>query len=116
MDGASLYILRCADGKLYIGLTRREVDARVSEHQNGLSAFTRSRRPVTLIFSEHYPSLTDAIAAERRMKGWTRAKKLAYVAAEWERLQHLARRRTSSRDKAAASEPPGSRRASRSSP
>ena len=100
MDGASLYILRCADGKLYIGLTRREVEERVSEHQNGMSAFTRPRRPVELIFSEHYPSITDAIAAERRMKGWTRAKKLAYVAAEWGKLQHLARRRTSSRDRA----------------
>jgi putative endonuclease len=116
MDGASLYILRCADGKLYIGLIRREVDERVSEHRHGLSAFTRPRRPVALIFSEHYRSLTDAIAAERRMKGWTRAKKLAYGAAEWERLQHLARRRTPSRDTAAASEPPGSRRAQRSSP
>ena len=34
------------------------------------------------------------------MKGWTRAKKLAYVAAEWGELQQLARRRTSSRDRA----------------
>ena len=32
MDGATLYILRCADGKLYTGLTRRDVDERVSEH------------------------------------------------------------------------------------
>ena len=35
MDGASLYIMLCADGKLYTGLTRREVDERVSEHQQG---------------------------------------------------------------------------------
>ncbi len=94
VDGATLYILRCADGKLYAGLTRRDVDERVSEHAQGLSAFTRSRRPVELIFSEHYGSITDAIAAERRLKGWTRAKKLAYVAGDFARLSELARRRS----------------------
>ena len=94
MDGASLYILRCADEKLYTGLTRREVDERVSEHQQGLSAFTRKRRPVTLIFCEHYPQITAAIDAERRIKGWTRAKKPAYVAGDFERLSELAKRRT----------------------
>ena len=93
MDGASLYILRCADGKLYTGLTRREVDERVSEHQQGLSVFTRKRRPITLIFSEHYPQITAAIEAERRIKGWTRAKKLAYIAGDFERLSELAERR-----------------------
>ncbi len=92
MDGASLYILRCADGKLYTGLTRRGVDERVSEHQQGMSAFTKRRRPVTLIFSERYLAITDAIDAERRIKGWTRAKKLAYVAGDFERLSELARR------------------------
>ena len=92
MEGASLYILRCADGKLYTGLTRRGVDERVSEHQQGMSAFTKRRRPVTLIFCEQYLAITDAIDAERRIKGWTRAKKLAYVAGDFERLSVLARR------------------------
>ena len=93
MDGASLYILRCADGKLYTGLTRRDVDERVSEHAQGLSAFTKRRLPVKLIFSEHYARITDAIDAERRIKGWSRAKKLAYAAGDFERLSELARRR-----------------------
>ena len=93
MDGASLYILSCADGKLYTGLTRRGVDERVSEHAQGLSVFTKTRRPVVLIFSEHYPVITDAIAAERRIKGWSRAKKLAYIAGDFSRLAELARRR-----------------------
>ena len=93
MDGASLYILRCADGMLYTGLTRRDVHERVSEHAQGLSVFTRTRRPAELIFSEHYAVLTDAIAAERRIKGWSRAKKLAYIAGDFERLSALARRR-----------------------
>ena len=92
MNGATLYILRCADGKLYTGLTRRAVDERVSEHAQGLSAFTRRRLPVDLIFSEHYSSIVDAIAAERRLKGWTRAKKLAYAAGDFSRLSDLAHR------------------------
>ena len=45
MDGATLYILRCADGSYYTGLTRRGVDERVSEHQNGCSDYTKRRRP-----------------------------------------------------------------------
>ena len=93
MEGASLYILRCADGKLYTGLTRRGVDQRVSEHAQGLSAFTKRRLPVALIFSEHYLQITDAVDAERRIKGWSRAKKLAYVAGDFELLSVLARRR-----------------------
>ncbi len=93
MDGATLYILRCADGKLYTGLTRREVDEHVSEHAQGLSAFTRVRRPVELIFSEHYESVLDAIAAERRIKGWSRAKKEAYMGGDFERLSALSRRK-----------------------
>ena len=93
MDGASLYILRCADGKLYTGLTRWGVDERVSEHAQGLSAFTKRRMPVALLFSEHYADITDAIDAERRIKGWSWAKKLAYVAGDFERLSVLARRR-----------------------
>lgn len=94
MDGATLYILRCSDGKLYTGLTRRDVDERVSEHQQGLSAFTKTRRPVVLIFSENYSVITDAIDAERRIKGWSRAKKLAYVVGDFELLSELARRRS----------------------
>ena len=93
MDGASLYILRCADGKLYTGLTRREVEERVSEHDQGLSTFTKTRLPVVLLFSEHYLRITDAIEAERRIKGWSRAKKLAYVAGDFERLSALAKRK-----------------------
>ncbi len=93
MDGASLYILRCADGSYYTGTTKRTVDERVSEHQQGLSDYTARRRPVTLAFSEHYEQITDAIAAEQRIKRWSRAKKEAYIAGDFARLSQLARRR-----------------------
>lgn len=93
MDGATLYILRCRDGHYCTGLTRREVEERVSEHAQGLSAYTKRRLPVVLIFSEHYLVITDAIAAERRIKGWSRAKKEAYMRGDFERLSALAQRR-----------------------
>jgi predicted GIY-YIG superfamily endonuclease len=44
MDGASIYILRCADGSYYTGITRRSVDERVSEHAQGLIDSYTARR------------------------------------------------------------------------
>ena len=98
MDGASIYILRCSDGSYYTGITRRSVEERVSEHSQGLDAecYTFSRRPVTLVHSEHYARIVDAIAAERRIKGWTRAKKEAYIRGDFPALIALAKRRASS--------------------
>ena len=93
MDGATLYILRCKDGRYYTGLTRREVEERVSEHAQGFSAYTKRRLPVTLVFCEHYPLITDAIAAERRIEGLSRAKKEAYMRGDFDRLSVLAQRR-----------------------
>ena len=90
MDGATVYLLECADGSLYTGITRRTVEERVSEHQLGISAgYTFSWRPVRLIWSEHFVNLTDAILCERRIKGWSRAKKRALAAGDWRLLQDL---------------------------
>jgi putative endonuclease len=89
-------MLKCSDGSYYIGVTRRSVDERVSEHQQGLVAdsYTRVRLPVTLVFSEEYERVDAAIAAERRLKGWTRAKKEAYARGDFGVLSALAKRRT----------------------
>ena len=110
--GAWLYILRCADGAYYVGTTRSELDQRMAEHQSGhYPGFTSRRRPVTLVYSEYFDRIVDAIAAERRVKGWTRAKKEALMAGNFEALSQLSQRRTPFR-------PHGSRRvaARRSSP
>ena len=94
MDGASIYILQCADGSYYTGITRRSVEERLSEHAQGLIAdcYTFKRRPVKLIFAEHYDRITDAIAAERRIKGWSRAKKEAYMRGDFPALVALSKR------------------------
>ena len=95
MSGASIYILLCADGGYYAGVTRREVEERVSEHAQGLipGAYTASRRPVKLVFSEAYERVDEAIAAERRIKGWSRAKKEAYMRGDFASLVALAKRK-----------------------
>jgi putative endonuclease len=92
--GCTLYILKCTDGSYYVGTTRLPVDARLSEHQSGLDAnsYTASRRPVTLVYAEHYDLITDAIAAERQIKGWRREKKEALIRGEFGLLPALSRR------------------------
>ena len=92
--GCTLYILRCADGSFYVGTTRLRIDARLSEHQSGLDprSYTVSRRPVRLVYSAHYELITDAIAAERQIKGWRREKKEALIRGDFESLPALSRR------------------------
>jgi putative endonuclease len=93
-NGAYLYILRCADGKFYVGTTRKSLEERLGEHNAGLhGGFTVVRRPVTMVFAQHFETITDAIAVERQVKGWSRAKKEAMINGEWDRLPELARRR-----------------------
>ena len=94
LDGALIYILQCADGSFYTEITRRPVEERVSARAEGLvpDCYTFTRRPVKLIFAEHYDRIVDAIAAERRIKGWSRAKKEAYLRGDFAGLAALAKR------------------------
>jgi putative endonuclease len=90
-----LYILKCADGSYYTGTYRGDnLDTRISEHNNAHyeNAYITSRRPVELVFAEEFAIITDAIAAERRIKGWTRAKKEALMTSNWADLVNLAKR------------------------
>ena len=71
MSGASVYILRRRDGTFYVGTTRKDLEARVAEHNSGiLGGYTASRRPVELVFSDYFERISDAIEAERQIKGW----------------------------------------------
>jgi len=93
MDGAYVYLLECRDGSLYCGSTRGEIDTRLSEHQNGLfeDSYTYRRRPVKLLWCEHFANIADAVDCERRLKGWSRAKKLAMIEQNWTEVSRLAR-------------------------
>jgi putative endonuclease len=78
---AFVYMLRCSDGSCYVGNTvGPDLEKRIAEHQSGaFPGYTYSRRPVLLVWSEEFDRIADAIAAERQVKGWTRAKKEALV-------------------------------------
>ena len=84
---AFVYMLRCRDGSYYVGSTRGEsVERRVGEHQDGTyPGYTSRRRPVTLVWCEHFDRIGDAVLTERRLKGWSRAKKEALIRDDWER-------------------------------
>ena len=94
--GAWVYILRCNGGAYYTGLTRSaEPEKRLSEHNLKLSptSFTAKRLPVVIAYAEYFDTVVDAIAAERKIKGWSRAKKEALMAGDWDRVVKLAKRR-----------------------
>jgi putative endonuclease len=65
-EGAFLYILRCADGSYYIGITRTMLEVRIAQHNAGvLGGYTAVRRPVTLVYSQWFERITDAIEKEK---------------------------------------------------
>ena len=84
------YIVRCSDGRYYTGHTDN-LERRIGQHNAGeVAGYTQARRPVTLTWSQDFPSRLEALEAERRIKGWTRAKKEALAAGDWQSLHELA--------------------------
>lgn len=76
-----VYILRCADGTLYTGSTN-DLSRRLARHQSGKGAkYTRSRRPLTLVYQESQPGRSAALRREAAIKRLTRPQKLALIAA-----------------------------------
>ena len=92
---ATVYILRCSDGSYYVGSTRASLEQRLAQHNAGIfGGYTARRRPVELVFQQEFDRITDAIAAERQLKGWTRAKKEALMRGDMEALHQLAKGRS----------------------
>ncbi len=89
------YMLRCRDGSYYVGSTSyADVAARVLEHNDGrYVGYTSLRRPVMLVWAVHFDELSDAHETERRVKGWSRAKKEALIVGDEQRLVVLSGRR-----------------------
>ena len=93
--GAHVYMLRCADGSFYVGsATGEDLTLRIAQHQAGtFEGYTSLRRPVQLVWSQYFDLITDAIATERKVKGWSRAKKEALIRGDWESIKRLSKRR-----------------------
>lgn len=74
-----VYVVRCADGTLYTGYAA-DVARRVQTHNAGKGAkYTRSRRPVTLVHTEQYETVSEALHREWEIKQLTRAEKEALI-------------------------------------
>ena len=85
------YMLHCADRTFYVGHTEN-LEARIAAHEHGqIPGYTATRRPVTLVWCEQFPSRAGALDAERQIKGWGRPKKLALIRGDWPLIRVLAR-------------------------
>lgn len=90
-----VYVLRCADGSYYVGKYQGDDLAwRVSEHNAAHypGAYTASRRPVELVWAQWFSRYDDAVAFERQLKGWSRAKKEALIRNDEAALKAYSRR------------------------
>ncbi len=76
----SLYILRCADNRLYTGITT-DLDRRINEHNDSKvgAKFTRGRGPVKLLYTKKFPNRSTASVEEARVKKLSRQKKLEVI-------------------------------------
>jgi putative endonuclease len=74
-----VYIMSNSSRSLYTGVTN-DLMRRVAEHRQGQVAFTARYRIRRLVYFEEGSSATDAIAREKQIKSWTRAKRIALIA------------------------------------
>jgi predicted GIY-YIG superfamily endonuclease len=85
-----VYILKCADSSYYTGGTD-DLSKRIWQHQEGVtrSAYTFSRRPVELVWSEEVSTYHEAITHEHQIKGWTRVKKEALIRGDFTGIHNI---------------------------
>ena len=74
-----VYIVRCRDGSLYTGWTN-DLKKRIEAHNAGCGAkYTKSRRPVELVYFESFESKSEALKREAAIKKLPREAKLALI-------------------------------------
>lgn len=73
------YIVKCTDGTLYTGWTD-DLEGRLRSHNSGRGAkYTRSRRPVELVYYETFATKEEAMSREWHIKRLTREEKLGLI-------------------------------------
>jgi putative endonuclease len=86
-----VYMLRCIDGTFYVGMTN-DITRRYDEHCAGRhqTCYTHTRRPLRLVYAGEFDRVDEAIAFEKRLKGWSHKKKRAFADQDWPLLKRLA--------------------------
>lgn len=84
-------MVECSDTSIYIGLTNN-LNRRLQEHNFGNydNSYTSKRRPVKLIFHQEFMQFSQAELFEKKIKKWSRAKKLALAKGDFDLLPILA--------------------------
>ena len=89
-----VYMLRCFDGTFYIGVTDN-LERRFAQHCHGEDpdCYTYIRRPLRIAYAGEFGSITQAIAFEKQMKGWSHRKKRAFAEKSWSQLKRFSKGR-----------------------
>ena len=89
-----VYIVECSDLTYYVGSTWN-LELRIHQHNSDRdgAVYTRSRRPVRLVWSAWFDSIAEAFAFEKRVQGWRREKRVALIEGRFGDLPMLASRR-----------------------
>lgn len=87
-----IYILKCADNSYYTGHTDN-LEQRIAQHQQRYfpDCYTATCLPISLVFSQPFPTRVEALTAERKIKGWSRKKKEAMMRGDWQEVSRLAK-------------------------
>ena len=94
MQISYVYILKCADGSYYTGVTSNLVQ-RIYKHDSAYfpDCYTASRRPVELVFYAEFTNIGFAIDKEKQIKKGSRAKKEALINGDYDALPNLSKKR-----------------------
>ncbi|MCU1410337.1 MAG: nuclease family protein [Rhodoglobus sp.] len=87
-----VYMLRCADGSYYVG-SARNLDNRMAQHLSGNGGdYTSKRMPVVLVFAQEFDRIDEAYFMEKRIQGWSRAKREALIEGRYNDLPRLSKK------------------------
>lgn len=82
-----VYILKCNDLSYYTGHSDN-LELRISQHQQAYfkNCYTATRLPIQVVFTQEFGTRSEALAAERKLKKWTRSKKELLISGGWTAL------------------------------
>ena len=97
MTQGCTYILRCADNTFYVGSTN-DITTRLAAHQAGEGAeYTSRRLPVSIEWCGQFERIEDAFAFEKRLQGWSHAKRAAFIAGGFDAVKVRSKKHPSGR-------------------
>ncbi len=91
------YILCCADNSYYTGHTDN-FDVRMNQHLAAAEGYVAERRPFSVVWIGEFATRAEALAFELKLKGWSRAKKDALIAGDWNLVSKLSKTSKNRRD------------------